>query len=92
MAVPSLPGWTLCTPEDERVPDVGLESCCTANRRARLKLGVEALHRPFQSVCRVQPVSRRVESARLVFVRIVNWQRGGDLACPFGAACDRMLS
>ena len=86
MAVPSLPGWTLYTPDEGRAPH------CMANRRARLKLGVEAPHRPFRSVCRVQLVSRRVESARLVSVRSVNWQRGGDLACLFEAACDQMLS
>ena len=91
-AVPSLPGWTLCTPEDEQVPDVEREPHCKANRRVRLKLGVETLHRPFQWVRRVQPVNRHVESARLVVVRNVNWQRGGDLVCPFEVAGDRMLS
>jgi hypothetical protein len=90
--VPSIPGWALCTPEDEWAPDEGRESHCKANRRARLKFDVEAQHRPCQSVCKGQPVSRRVESVRLVAVRNVNWQRGGDLAYPSEAACDRMLS
>lgn len=63
-----------------------------ANRRARLKPDVEAQHRPFQSVCRAQPVSRRAELVMLVVVRNVNWQRGGDLAYPSEAACDLMLS
>lgn len=84
--------WTPCTPGGESILDEGQALQCEGSQTPQQKLGVEALHKFSHLACTVQLVNRHVEPARLVAVRNVDWQRGEGLACPFEAACDRMLN